>query len=82
MGFAGLIEIEPTYSTSPALATEPSTLVAVMVAVPCEAPAVTRPVEGSTESTAGAELVQTTVGLRALIGGVYEKVGEWRGWVA
>ncbi len=40
-----------------------------MVAVPWEAPAVTRPVEGSTESTAGAELVQTSVGLRALMGG-------------
>lgn len=44
----------------------PSTLVAVMEAVPWAAPAVTTPVEGLTEITEGAELLQTTAGLSAL----------------
>ena len=66
VGLLGLMVMTPTYITCAALAMEPSTAVAMMFAVPWEAPAVTTPVEGSTEMTEGAELDQTSVGLRAL----------------
>ena len=68
VGLTGEIVREPTYIVSGVDAMLPSTAVAMMLAVPCDPPAVTRPVAGFTEMTLGAVLDQVRVWSSAFAG--------------